>query len=570
MSDWLDLDFDPVTRKLYEEEKNLALNGKRVEFGTAGLRAPMGAGYDKMNALVVLQTTQGVCDYLMQELVDAKSRGVVIGYDGRHNSKKFAHVAASVFLARSFKVYLFKTETPTPLTPCLVSKLKTACGIQITASHNPKQDNGYKLYGHLGSQIVSPVDQQITQSILKNLQPWKDALAYLALPELLLRPASELLTVDPSATQWYMETIKSDLKSVLDPLVPSLKFVYTAMHGVGWETFEKTWKFFGYNPAQLIPLECQKLPDPEFPTVKFPNPEEKGALDLALQFAKDIDADYVLANDPDADRFTAIEKVARQDKFMWRQFTGDELGVLFADWRISSYSQSSASLSPGLVLTSVVSSRMLKKLADQRGIKYSDTLTGFKWIATQSIILRQANPELTHLCAYEEAIGYQLCGSVPDKDGISAGMIFAEMASYYKTLGISVFDRLSQLRQELGIFVTNNGYFISKDPKITEQIFDDFRTGDKSHIGSFKISSYSDITKGVNTELPLTPDAQMIQLIFECGATCTLRASGTEPKIKFYTEICCEDEISGKTVLASLVEELTRHFFNKKFLLVRG
>ena len=582
---WLSVDFDPITiAEVQQMDDTIAedrLAGKRLQFGTAGLRARMGAGWDRMNSLTVLQTTQGLAahlEHLADHSLDTwKLQGVVIGFDGRYNSEKFANVAAAAFLARGIRVHLFGAMTPTPFTPYLVHKLGSLAGIQITASHNPMQDNGYKLFGPDGSQITPPTDSEIAAEILQNLTPNKYALRLLG-KDLFLKSDAQLafrkskmlsdplvelpMSVDSlpiGVSEHYSRDVSEDLCRF--PSLNSestLRFSYTATHGVGYSPVAELWKAFKLPMSSLLPVPKQRFPDPDFPTLAFPNPEEKGALDLALAHADDHDCDYVIANDPDADRFTAAE---RQRDGTWKFFTGDQLGVIFSDWKIQNFKEEPAN---GLLVTSVVSSRMLSALAARRGCRYCDTLTGFKYMASKSISERLREPRLKHLLAYEEAIGYQLTATVPDKDGISAACVWAEMCNAYRSRAMLVSERFEELQKELGIFLTNNSYFISRDPTVTDELFDSFRAKGYQ-LPDFRVTMVKDVTRGLGSDLPATPEAQMIQ--FEVSddsrmtGVVTLRASGTEPKIKYYTEVCCESEAAGVAFLERVVASITRNFF---------
>jgi len=593
----------------------------------------MGTGTNRMNSLTVLQTTQGLCEYLTSDKTKSISKdetlSVVIGFDGRRNSQKFANVAASVFISKQFKVFLFSVPTPTPLTPFIVAKYNCVAGIQITASHNPKDDNGYKLFGSSGAQIIPPMDSDIEDSILKNLSPWKSALECLDLNDEQLKLINLNQVCDPmaivttnsdiieSAEEIYLEMMTKELSSksqessssassssneTNNECLPPARFVYTAMHGVGWDLISKLWSRFGLTSETLLPVASQQFPDHNFPTVVFPNPEEKGALDLSIKYATDINADYVIANDPDADRFTAAEK---QADGTWKLFSGDQLGILFADWQFMCFTKTDNQIKGkrkhnqtcaaaenedengenqdsrvGLFITSVVSSRMLSKFAQARHCQYRDTLTGFKYMANESISVRNGHPNYVHLLAYEEAIGYQLSGSVPDKDGVSAACVWAEMANYYRKKGLRIADQLLSLQKELGHFVTNNGYFICKDPSITEAMFNEFRHN-KYMLGNDdddngKCLDVRDVTLGIGSDLPPTPNAQMIQFRI-LDVIVTLRASGTEPKIKYYTEYAAIGpdaamaEMNARKILGKVEQLIIKWFYQpEKFGVVKG
>jgi phosphomannomutase len=337
------------------------------------------------------------------------------------------------------------------------------------------------------------------------------------------------------------------------------------MHGVGYEVFPCLFAQFGLPLDSLIPVPSQMAIDPEFPTVPFPNPEEKGALKLAIAHATEAGCKMVLANDPDADRFTAAE---RQPEGSWHQFSGDELGLLFADWQM-------AGKGPGLVVSSVVSSQMARALCKARaGCVYQDCLTGFKWIANQSISARAHNPDLVHLLGYEEAIGYQLTPIVPDKDGLSAGCVWAQMALFWHKEDKTMKQRLYEIQKnEIGFFVTSNGYFISRDSNLTGKLFADFRGSSirsLTHLGGLEIERIRDVTYGIDTSLPegtppalpVTPDAEMITIFFKNNAVVTIRASGTEPKVKYYSEMSSRNSPEeAKEQLDQVVEIIKREFY---------
>jgi phosphomannomutase len=578
VDDWLMNDFNQETRvevlELLHHEKfaeiEARLSGRsKLAFGTAGLRARMGAGYDRMNCLTVLQTTQGLAAYI--ETSVAKEGTVVIGFDGRHNSESFAHVVAAVFISRGFKVHLIEHSSPTPFNPFWITQTKALCGIQITASHNPKMDNGYKLYWSNGAQIVPPIDAAIAESIEKNRTVSQQIFKCLDPQTCRLRTDSGIVTahlslVHEAVLGEYVSMISADVcrnKAVNGG--SGLKFCYTAMHGVGYTPFKSLFEAFGFDSEKsLLPVGSQIKTDPEFPTVKFPNPEEKGALNLAIAEANSSGCDLVLANDPDADRFTCAE---RQDDGTWYQFTGDEIGLLLADWQMTGSDS-------GLLICSVVSSRMMSELCKVRGKSYrfSDCLTGFKWIANESIRIRSEEPNTKHLLGYEEAIGYQVTWLVPDKDGLSAGCAVAEYATYLRACkNQSLRDRFEEIqREEIGFFTTNNGYYIIDDPNVTKSIFAEFRQSGMKQLGDLKIKHIRDVTNGIDTSLPQgskshlpsTPDAEMITMFFENGAVVTVRASGTEPKVKYYSEMSSrvsrEDAVTN---LAKIVETVKSHFY---------
>ncbi|KAF4706163.1 Phosphoglucomutase-2, partial [Perkinsus olseni] len=335
---WVELDFDADTiseaQSLDGQAAAARLNPtNRLQFGTAGLRGVMGTGFDRMNCLTVMQASQGLCMHCLEKYGQQalSERGVVFGFDGRHKSRAFAHVASAVFLSKGAKVYLIDKTSITPSNPFLIVRLHALCGGQMTASHNPKEYNGYKVYGSNGAQIIPPADSQIQAKIMENLTPWPEAVKMLG-PDCLLKDKSG--TIDPydDALNTYIDQIHHELCRFPDHNKKcELKFVYTAMQGVGLPFALGMLKRFGFPDSCVSVVDAQAYPDPEFSTVAFPNPEEKGALDISMAQAKRENADYVLANDPDADRYTSCEK---QKDGSWHQFTGDELGTIFADWQL--------------------------------------------------------------------------------------------------------------------------------------------------------------------------------------------------------------------------------------------
>lgn len=542
---------------------------KRLEFGTAGLRGRMGPGYSQMNDLVIVQTGQGLTKYLIDTIFDVSQKGIVIGYDGRYNSKRFAELTAAIFIANGIKVYLFSKICPTPFIPYTILKYKCAAGIMVTASHNPKDDNGYKVYWENGAQIISPHDKKIQSYILNNLEPlessWNVDKIY-----------SSSYYEDPRED--IMQLYYQDLKeTVLYPEVnkdTTLKFTYTAMHGVGYEYMSAAFEAANLKP--FITVEEQKFPDPEFPTVKFPNPEEgKSALNLSIKLANESNSSIILANDPDADRLACAMKTKSGD---WHVFSGNELGALLGWWMIHTYQvlHPDVDMSDAYMLASTVSSKILASMAKKKGFNFEETLTGFKWMGNKAIELMEKNKDI--LFAYEEAIGF-MCGSkVLDKDGISAGVRVAELAAYLETINLTLLEKLQEIYQEYGHHVSDNSYWICHDSDVIKAIFerlrnysskpDTYPTGILE--GKYIITGVRDLTTGYdNTKpdnkatLPISKSSQMITFTFKNGLVTTLRTSGTEPKIKYYNELCGapgEDLIKLKSTLKEMVSAIVTEF----------
>lgn len=576
ITEWLQWNKDPSAEKEVLEYLD---NGvikvlsklflKRLEFGTAGLRGRMGPGYSQMNDLVIIQTSQGLTKYLMDTIFDVVEKGVVIGYDGRYNSKRFAELTATILINNGITVFLFSEICPTPFIPYTILKYKCAAGIMITASHNPKDDNGYKVYWQNGAQIIPPHDKKIQSCILDNLKPLKSSWNVDKIYE-------NACYKDPRND--IMKSYYKDLSDkVLYPDVnknTTLKFIYTAMHGVGHEYMAIAFETANFKP--FITVEEQKLPDPEFPTVKFPNPEEgKSALDLSIKLANKNNSSIILANDPDADRLACAVKT---EKGEWYVFSGNELGALLGWWMIHNYQvlHPDVDLSNIYTLASTVSSKILASMAKKEGFNFEETLTGFKWMGNKAIDLMAEGK--TVLFAYEEAIGF-MCGSkVLDKDGISAGIRVAELAAYLETVGLTLSDKLQEIYTEYGYHISDNSYWICHEPDTIKMIFERLRNySGKSNTypsgileGKYIITGIRDLTTGYdNTKpdnkavLPVSKSSQMITFTFKNGLVTTLRTSGTEPKIKYYNELCGlpgQDLNKLKSILSEMVSAVVMEF----------
>ena len=436
-------------------------DNRRISFGTAGLRAAMKPGPLGMNDLVIIQTAQGIAKYclnLEKEKAEHKKPKAVIGYDHRTNpelnisSLSFAILTALVFQEAGIEPILLDGFVFTPLVPFVLQHTEAIVGIMVTASHNPKQDDGYKVYASDGCQIRSPMDSEISNYILENLDPWKDyGKVIKARKETFNHPSLGLglkdMTKDMIDT--YFEALKerglmtgqSKVPKESNSLHPP-SFAYTAMHGVGHPFAERVFQEFELPPFKSIPT--QKDPDFSFPTVPFPNPEEKGALDIAKAFATENNCDIVIANDPDADRLAIAEKDRLSGE--WTVFTGDQIGSMLGHWiwnQIGKDCGKSVSM-----CASTVSSKMLAQIAKVEGFHFEDTLTGFKWIGSRALALNSEG--FRNLFGYEEAIGF-CCGDVIfDKDGISAMAVFSELALWVYRQGYSLKQHMQKLYDKYG------------------------------------------------------------------------------------------------------------------------
>ena len=526
---WIEIDNTPahqeeIKQKLAENDQAwLQENfGSRLSFGTAGLRGKMGAGTNGMNRGMVQQTSLGIALTIKAQFPDKKP-AVVIGYDARHNSKIFAEDTARIFASQGFTVFLFHELCATPVLSYAVLSLKTNVGIMVTASHNPAADNGYKVYWSNGAQIISPQDSDISAQI----QTIADNVVWKGLPsieELDITPVSQNII-----NQYFKEISKLRIKPAT-----GAKLVYSGMHGVGTRWVKQALEEAGHD-FQLVKEQAE--PDGDFPTVMFPNPEEKGALDLSIALAKKLQADAVLANDPDADRLAVSLPSA---KGSWVNLTGDQVGLLLADY-ILEFGQFEKT---PLVLTSLVSSSLLETLAQRKNIHYGETLTGFKWIANRGILLaKELDAELVF--GFEESLGYCIGSVAMDKDGVSAVLLMADLISYCKSKGLTLWDRLASLYMRLG-------FALSKQKSITkpgsagkaeiDRILEYLRSSPPSEIAGVKVWRVRDYLKqesreadGTITKLQL-PKSNVLGFDLDNGDRVLARPSGTEPKIKFYLE----------------------------------
>ena len=502
--------------------------GSRLEFGTAGLRGAIGPGPNRMNRALVTRVTYAVGQYLMDSLSEAPSRGVVVGYDGRHYSLEFAQDVVEVLGAMGFKIFAFPEVAPTPRIAHAVKYFRAAAGIMITASHNPPQDNGYKLYWENGAQIISPHDRNISAYIDK--VPSTSEIDRTAVEELIQLRRIEY--TDEVLEEVYLSEVSA--LRVSNESGP-IKIVYSAMHGVGGAAVEKTLKSHGYH--DFFPVAEQWAPDPDFSTVACPNPEEPGAMDLSLALAEQIGADLVLANDPDADRLC----VAVPDGESYRLLSGNEVGILIADELLSH-----GEFVKPLVVTTIVSTSMLEKVARFHGAEYRDTLTGFKWIANEAISHESKGGQFVF--GFEEAIGYSAGPVVRDKDGVSTALLMADLATRCRQEDMSILERLERICRRHGLHLTSQ--VAMKKPGSSgaaeiAAIMERLRADPPQSVLSSPVLRRRDLWTGEYFDVgasdeppPPLPKSNVIGFWLESGARIMVRPSGTEPKIKFYFEVC--------------------------------
>jgi phosphomannomutase len=520
---WIDQDPDAETvaelEKLISgsDEAGLADRfGKRIGFGTAGLRGLLGAGPNRMNRVLVAQAAAGISKYLKENFDDPS---VVIGYDARKNSDVFAKDSAQIFAGFGIRAFLFPELAATPLVAYAVRNLGASAGVMVTASHNPPGDNGYKVYDFSGSQIISPMDAEIAKHI--------DEFARSGSVAALTRSES-FVQVPTSVRTGYSQSVSGLLNKHSER--KSIKIVYSAMHGVGASFIQEIFKLSGLaEPAQVL---SQQQPDGKFPTVAFPNPEEPGAMDESLATAQDQQADLVLVNDPDADRLAVAFKKADGG---YQQLTGDQLGLILGEEMASRASREGRT---GSLACSIVSSSALSKVAEHYGFGFEQTLTGFKWVSRV--------PNL--IFGYEEALGYCVdWGQVRDKDGLSAALIVADIASALANQGYTLGDQLDKLMQRYGYFATGQISIRVTDLTVISDLMKKLRTNPPAQIAGVAVV-FEDMKQG-SSSLPAT-DALRFKL--QDGRTVIVRPSGTEAKLKCYLQAVSDNEALSEKLLAEL------------------
>ena len=528
---WIADDPDPVTaahlQRLLDagdEEALAPLFRGFLQFGTAGLRGPIGAGPSRMNRAVVGRTAAGLATYMKQRGM----KSVVIGRDARHGSEDYTFESAEILSGAGMEVFILPRPLPTPVLAFATSHLKCDLGIMVTASHNPPQDNGYKVYigpkadgiEYAASQIINPTDGFIAAEIA-------------AITSLKSLPRGNKWTVlgEEVISKYIARTIK------LAPRPGDIKVVYTAMHGVGTEVTQRVFNHAGF--ATLILVDEQCTPDPDFPTVAFPNPEEPGAIDLALAKARDFGADLVIANDPDADRCAAA---INDPKVGWRMLRGDELGVIFGEWIARQHPQ-------GTMGNSIVSSSALRKIATHYGVDFKEVLTGFKWLAKIE--------DLAY--GYEEAIGYAVDSeTVNDKDGISAALFLAQIAMDLKRDGLTLNNLLDEVWARHGFHGTEQISIRVSDMSAITALLAGLRSNPPREIAGRTVSAIDDLTAPTDG----LPPTDGLRIWLDGGIRIIVRPSGTEAKMKCYIEVITKDSEEAAALIGQLRDPL------KKFLSV--
>ncbi len=562
---WRADDPDPVTRDevtaLLAAEDAAGLEdrfGAGLEFGTAGLRGLLGAGPNRMNRKVVIRATAGLCHYVLANVPEAKERGIAIGFDGRRMSRDFAADAAAVCAGLGIRVTTFDHVVPTPVLGYACLTRRAAAGIMITASHNPPAYNGYKVYWANGAQIIPPCDGGIAAAI--DALGGLDTIARMDLAE--ARAAGLYGRFGPELERGYLDGVRA---LMVHPGLPrSVSIAYTALHGVGDRLARKALGEAGFTDVHSVAAQAE--PDGAFPTVEFPNPEEKGAMDLVLALGAEVKADLVLANDPDADRLAVA---VRDDGGRYVQLTGNDLGCLLGHYLLD---QGPAG-DQRLVINTIVSSPMLGSIAAAHGARFEQVLTGFKWIANTALRL-EAEDAARFVFGYEEALGYTVGTLVRDKDGVGTAVVAADMAAWCKSQGRTLLDELELAWRRYGMYLSRQVSRVlpgSDGAARIAAIMQRVREAPPAALGAHAVTAFVDLERGVRraadgreTALDL-PAGDVLALEVEGGHRVMLRPSGTEPKIKFYFDVRVEmadgesaeaARARGDALLDALVEGL--------------
>nr|WP_320038193.1 phospho-sugar mutase [uncultured Bacteroides sp.] len=523
-----------VKRMLENEDKTELIESfyKDLEFGTGGLRGIMGVGSNRMNIYTVGAATQGLSNYLNKSFKELKQISVVIGHDSRNNSRKFAEISANIFSANGIKVYLFEDLRPTPEMSFTIRHLGCQSGIILTASHNPKEYNGYKAYWDDGAQVLAPHDSGIIDEVNK-VSSAAD-IKFEGNPALI-----EIIGEDIDKA--YLDKVKT---VSIDPEVIArhndLKIVYTPIHGTGVRIIPRSLKMWGFT--NVIPVPEQNVISGDFPTVKSPNPEEPAALSMAIEKAKETDADLVMASDPDADR---VGISCKDDKGEWVLINGNQTCLMYLYYIITQYKALNKIKGDEFVVKTIVTTELIKTIADRNKIEMLDCYTGFKWIARE---IRLAEGKKTYIGGGEESYGFLAEDFCRDKDAVSACCLIAEVAAWAKDNGKTLYQLLQDIYVEYG-FSKEKGVSVVKQGKSgaeeIKQMMTDFRNNPPKEMAGSKIVLYKDFQAlqqtdaltGEKSALDMPESSNVLQYFTEDGSKVSIRPSGTEPKIKFYIEV---------------------------------
>lgn len=543
--EWLSSSFNEETRKevqamLDNSDKTELIDSfyKDLEFGTGGLRGIMGAGSNRMNIYTVGMATQGFANYLKKSFANKETISVVVGHDCRNNSRLFAETVAAIFSANGIKVYLFDDLRPTPEVSFAIRELKCQGGVNITASHNPKEYNGYKAYWDDGAQVLAPHDKGIIDEVEK-----------VKIEDVKFDANNDLIQIiGKEIDDLYLDRIKT---LSIDPAVierhKDLKIVYTPLHGAGRTLIPESLKRWGFEKVYTV--KEQMVKDGNFPTVVSPNPENGEALTLALRDAKDIDADIVMASDPDADR---VGMACKNDKGEWILINGNQTCLIFLYYIITNRIKTGKMQPNDFIVKTIVTTELIKKIADKNNVEMIDCFTGFKWIARE---IREFEGVKQYIGGGEESYGFMAEDFVRDKDAVSAMCLLAEICAYAKDQGKTLYDLLMEIYLEYGFsheFTVNVVRPGKTGADEIKQMMENFRNNPPKQLGDSPIVITKDFLKleqtdanGNVTKLEMPDTSNVLQWFCENGDKVSVRPSGTEPKIKFYFEVKGEMKCAG-------------------------
>ena len=555
-------EFDEETKKellsIKDDEKEIEDRFyKELEFGTAGLRGVIGAGTNRMNKYTVGKATQGLANYILEQ--GTQDKGVAISYDSRRMSKEFSLLTALILNANGIKTYLFENLRPVPELSFTVRKLKCTAGVMITASHNPPKYNGYKVYWDDGAQIVEPRDKEIIAKV-------RAVESFSEIKEISKEEAIEKGLFNVIGTEMDDEYISVLKSKILNPEIvkeqgKKLKVVYTPLHGTGNTIAGRLFKEIGMENVYVVPE--QKDPDGEFPTVSYPNPEDKAAFKLALELAKKEDADVVLATDPDADRLGIFAKDAKTGEYM--EYTGNMSALIIAEYRIEQMKEKGILPEDGMFITTIVSSDLAKAIAKYYNLECVEVLTGFKNIGR---IMRQEEEKngMKYVFGFEESYGCLIGDYARDKDGIAAVMALCEAACYYASKGKTLWDAMEDIYKKYGYYKEAQVSIVMEGAEGAEKIQEmmtNMRNKPVEKIGEYKVLTFKDVEKdyvkdmvtGEESKTGL-PKSNVLYYALEDNNWCCVRPSGTEPKIKLYMGVKGTSDEDAAKKLEALKEAM--------------
>jgi phosphoglucomutase len=564
----LETDLREQLTQIQHDEKELEeAFYKNLEFGTGGMRGEIGVGTNRMNTYTVRKASAGLAAYIESAGENAKKRGVAIAYDSRHKSKEFSLEAAKMFASRGIKAYLFDDLRPTPELSFAIRHLNAFSGVVVTASHNPPEYNGYKVYGPDGAQLP-PADADI---VIGHIEEISDELLLEVQDERVLLEQGLIEYIGEKVDQAYQKNLVTISEDPQIANVVDVTVVFTPLHGTGNKPARDGLQALGYKNVHVVAE--QELPDPEFSTVKSPNPEEHAAFELAIRDGNRLGADVLIATDPDADRLgIAVKNEAGE----YVVLTGNQTGALLMDYVLSQKSEKGTLPTNGIVFKTIVTSELGRQVASAYNIKTEDVLTGFKFIA-EKIEEYQATGKHTFLFGYEESYGYLIGDFARDKDAIQATLLATEVCAFYKKKGMSLYEAMTNLYEKYGYYLEGLRSLTLKGKEGAEtigSILSSFRSENLKQIGSLKIVAAEDYLQSIRhsdqgQEEILLPKSNVLKYILEDGSWVCLRPSGTEPKVKFYFGVNGQNMDDTKQKLVDL-EQAFMNLVDEKIKLVTG